>query len=922
MKNDVAKYLLVPGALGLALACPTQGIFAQEAQDLKGPVSNIMVSQPHEEPNLEVRVSSENPGPESVQKEDTTAENDSATGEKITLTVGEDHVPADGSELTFDELLGNEDKDKKTSDTVATKDDEKSEDKDDKKKEEKEGDKTSSKTKDDESVRYHHPYEDENHNKNFQDHSIEAENDGTYKIEKGKELTDEEIKKEFEEYKKNASSFVKIQEWIPKLKEMNLLGLDKDEKSQFYKMELNGGKTIYSAKGFKPYVDKYGNAYVHDLTDDRVYFVGGGYNAGSYGPSVANIKNIYGSSSDDIKNAAEDIKNSRYKGRERNSKLESLKYDGAYVVKRVDENGIPYYEFYEDYENWKDSYQEVEKDLVEIEKLMKETPSPLMKEWGLNHDYEIYTRAYKAALVNTYISNNKDKFKGMTPEDHKNIIDYVYRFGLNLEADESMVSKSEDNGYVNVSPEGYAKRYVNEKGEVYYKYRYQVSFNSITSSDKYSSTKLDIYAPTMAENLKFFLNGVQGYTINEDGTYSYENKDVDNIELGVINTKDKKTRELLREDWLKTNDSLIFDRHWEEYVAEDVWNKEDYKHKENTFSIPYYNDIKGRKILENKVVEFDRNVVFENDKPTIYNGYAKDGTRKKIYVDDPALKNEPIIDKSAYIDPANYYTDYQVVRPEKHYRHFRLVNPQQGGPVTFIVEFDITEDQVKKSPNIGLGARMLGYLNESDPTAFNFNSHSYIDKKSSSRPGSQVTNDMYDGMNEGETGQIIEETLRSRESDLYASIYNHPELIKPGTFDINGFYGNSGGAPSEYTGDKYRIGLKTGKNTYDYGEFIESYLVKSIDPFASNKLDDLSNPLRIKMKTHGASSFDIGIQIANGYGRYGDYRVNTRLNEDKFIENLMKFTNVKMPRADKLASKGLSSVYKDLGFEDVTDRFK
>ena len=134
---------------------------------------------------------------------------------------------------------------------------------------------------------------------------------------------------------------------------------------------------------------------------------------------------------------------------------------------------------------------------------------------------------------------------------------------------------------------------------------------------------------------------------------------------------------------------------------------------------------------------------------------------------------------------------------------------------------------------MGLGARMLGVLNKSDPTAFNFNDGYGTPDKSSGRPGANAGELIEANPNDEKVDQVINKTVLESRSDLYATIYNHPELIKPGTFDINGFYGNVGGAPSEYTGDKYRIGLKTGKNLYNYGEFIESRLVKSINPFKS-----------------------------------------------------------------------------------------
>lgn len=609
MKNNVTKYFIVPGALGLVLVCPAQGTFAQESGtsiDSK-PVNKTVAEEKANTNNMVASLNS----PEKREAKPLHAQK--------TTVEGEAHA-GDDSEPSFEDLSGKA-KEKKDADPEKKRDIQKNEKKDD---------------------RYphsiDHQYEDKNHNKNFQDHSIEAENDGSYQFKKGNELTEKEIKEEFDKYKKNVSSFVKVQEWIPKLKDMNLLDLKGNEKSQFYKVVLKDGNTIYSADGFKSYVDKYGNAYVHDLTDDKVYKLDGGYSYSSGGFTAPEVKNVYGSSSTDIKNTADDLTNPLHKRVGTNSKVyKTVERDGAYVKKIVDKNGNISYEFYDGSENETKKKVDVEK----IKKVVEETPSALMEVWGKEHYDELIDRAYKAALVNSYLVKHEPN---MSQEDRKSIVDYVYRFGLNFNADESMVSKSEDNGYVNVSPLGYATQ--NPDGS--YKYRYQVSFNSVTSNDKYSSTKLDVYAPTMAKNIKFILNGVQEYKKNSDGSYSYKNRDV-NVELGIVNTKDQATRVLLEADRLKTDDTAYWTAdgkkyYRDEYVPESIWNNEEYKHKENTFSIPYYNDIHRRTRLENKVVEFDRLVDFYGDQAQI--------------------------EKSKYTNEPNYYSGYRVLRPEKHYRHF------------------------------------------------------------------------------------------------------------------------------------------------------------------------------------------------------------------------------------------------------------
>ena len=859
-KKNIKQYL-IPGALGLVLVTQVQPAYAQESQGGGTEEKEVVISESYEKEetysSTEIEVEDKTQTKETEDKE-TTEETENINSEDYSITnieeVGSKSEKENPYAITEIEEVETE------KGTVIPQGVDNSQ-------LEKEGNKNYSITEIEEikkdltgkgPFRYNHVYEDENYNKNFQDHAIIVENDGTYKFKKGKELTQEEIDQEFEEYKKNASSFAKIQEWIPKLKEMNLLDLEENEKSNFYRVTLNDGNTIYSAKGFEIYVGRFGEAYAHELEFDRVYKLDDGYNPGYRTGPYAD--RVIGSESEDIKNYNLDLTNPLYKPPKGYKSNKTVKSEGAYVKELVDEDGNTYYEFYEGEES-----SIKEQDLEKIKEVMRVTPSMLMDEYGEEHADEILDRAYMAAIVNTYIKDHKDEFKGMTEEDHKNIVDYVYRFGLNFKSDESIMIKSEDNGYVDVSPMGYAMR--NEDGS--YKYRYQVSFNSITSNSEFSATHLDIYAPTMSKNIKFILNGLQEYTKDSAGNYSYKNRDV-NVELGIVNTKDKKTRDLIKQDYDKSDN-----------MQKSQWNNEEYKHKENTFSIPYYNDLNGRTYLANKVVEFDR------------------------FVQPDAYRGQYIYDYK-YEDDHDAYSE-NIFRPEEHYRHFRLINPQSGGPVTFMVEFDIDEKQVEESPNIGLGARMLNGLNKFDPTNFYLKSGDGVnDDLSSFIPGS---NHYYEE-NIYSDNDDIKKLLYNYKSNLYSTIFNHPELIKPGTFDINGFYGNAGGAPSEYTGDKYKIGLKVGKNYYNYGEFVESEILRCYP----------ENPVDIKMRTHGAASFDIGVQIANGYGRYGDYRINTRIDDDKFIDNLMTLDDVKLTKSDKFVSYDIRKDPK--GYIDMTDFFK
>lgn len=428
------------------------------------------------------------------------------------------------------------------------------------------------------------PYEDENYNKNYQNHPIEEEGTGKYKFEKGKELSQEEIDKEFAKYKENASQFVKVQEWIAKLKNINLLGLEKNESSRFYEIDMGDNAYFLSPKGFKIYknIDR-GILLAHDLANDKIYDLYHYY----FEEKGYKLNYIIGAGSDKV-----------YEN--------PTKLYGSYVKKIDDGNGNISYEYYRGSEPSKE-------DLDKVKKVLKETPSALLEQLGEKNYNKIVERAYQAVLVNSYLLKNE---KDMSKEDRKNIVDYVYRFGLNYKNEELGIKKTESNGYVDVSPMGYAQK--NADGT--YKYKYKVKLNSITSNDKYSATHFDIYAPIAAKNLKFKLTGVQEYKKNDDGTYTYDHKNV-GVDLEIASTEDKVIRDLIEAD----NKTIPRPTEYipnDKYIEESVWNNDEYKHRENTFSIPYYNDLKDKKSLKNKVVEFDKNVKFDNSTTSPYGDKA------------------------------------------------------------------------------------------------------------------------------------------------------------------------------------------------------------------------------------------------------------------------------------------------------------
>lgn len=493
MNKKFIKYFLVPGALGLTLVWHVQSSYASE--------NNGQTQATIYEPSQN-------------QAGENSKNNQAAPASNTVLT----NNPASTTEVK--NKFGEQNDTNKGNDTnQKTEPGQASQVKDPKKE-----------NKDKKLVIKELPNEDENHNKNYQDHPIKNESTDKYEFKKGEELSKEEIDKEFAKYKENASQFAKIQEWIPKLKEINHLGLQDGEKSNFYKTEV-GGKTFLSTKGFKFYKSsRTKELFAEDLADHKLYRLSDNYD-NSESPVV---ENIIGSGSDYIKNYQSDQRNILYNSTQYKGGDKTVKVSGSYAKKIANPDGSVSYEYYEGDEAKK------KEDLEKVKKILNENSSALLEQLGAKHFDKLVDRAYQAALVNSYlVKNNKD----MTEEDRKNIVEYVYRFGLNYKSDESLISKSENNGYVDVSPIGYAEK--TDKGT--YKYKYQLSFNSITSNDKYSSTRLDIYAPTMAKNLKFTLTSLQEYEKKDDGTYIYKNKNVD-VELKIANTKDPELRKLLDKD--------------------------------------------------------------------------------------------------------------------------------------------------------------------------------------------------------------------------------------------------------------------------------------------------------------------------------------------------------------------------------------
>ena len=458
-----------------------------------------------------------------------------------------------------------------------------------------------------------------------------------------------------------------------------------------------------------------------------------------------------------------------------------------------------------------------------------------------------------AAVVSDYL--DKENIE-ISEEDRKALIGYVREFGYQ----DTYSNLDEKNAYMSISPVGYAKQ--NKDGS--YRYKYEISYQSLTSEDRgQNSRALHIMTPTFVKNVRFKLTGTQE-EYEENGETKYRNRDV-YVDLPVATSSELYFRKEdhdpnidrtgnpyteIRDEYgnlIKrvgkrpvgydnTKNEVIYEEY--DAVEDEKYLNDGYIEGKDEFTMPYYNDIGGRDSLLYRVIKPDVNlgsaysIPGEGIDPSDYNRYS-DGNRSYL----------------SNIDFNSYFIS-SLVR----------------GPVTMELEFDVDEDQVKKSPNIPVGAQMLWKSSQEG-----YGTGSYEEGSQSlgeyhwGRFGESYDNGILSLKNGLEDNPYYDalyyDALLKFITDYRHHYFKNPELIKPGSFDINGLYNAADVAPSEYTGDKFNIGRQIGKHVGGYARTFTLHYNKANKYLANDGKGETT---------------DIAVQIANGYGRYGDYRVYSK----------------------------------------------
>ncbi len=646
------------------------------------------------------------------------------------------------------------------------------------------------------SFRYKHEYEDELYNKKFQNHKIEDERN--YKFEKGKELTDEEIKAEFEKYKENMSGYAKSKEWVRKLQELKLIEMPQTENTDRYSsiktmndlntkyMTSTDGKRIYSYNGFESYQNDDGTFTVTNKDDNTTFVVND--------TTMSESSNVY---------ALKDNVNGKY-----------------------------HYFTYQD----------------EDRKKYK------------NLDYLSMNEVYDT-IVSDYLKSQNIE---MSEDERKALSEYIREFGVQ----DALSNLKEDQGYLSITPDGYATR--NEDGS--YRYKYNVTFRPMLSADHGQSARgLQLYAPTFAKNMKFTLTGTQKRVYGDKEvsdktkyTAKYRKDAVENIDVNVdmpYYTFDefdayvkeiKKLRDTvdeLYEDWSEEKQARIDELEDEITEKENAFYDFMSRFNEKNRSIGYYDEINGKKELKYTVLKA---------RPQDFNGILENH-----YDENRTFDTDRTYNINAGTHPGIDLDIYEI-------------STHVHGPITFNIEFDVDSDQVKKGPNIAIAGAMPWRSSQEGSGAGSYEEGSLnLFEYNWARMFEPYINEI-DNLN----SFAVTKTL----SKYFGNAINHPELIKPGTFDINGFYAHRSVSPSEYTGDKWNIGRGVSKKDGGYVNTFTLY----------------SNPANEYLANYGkGETIDAAVQIANGYGRYGDYRVYSKDYLDQMTStNSWKFykTGAKLDR--------------------------
>ena len=762
MKKKNIKHFLIPGALGLMLVFQVQESYAEKEISVGHKLVEVTEPEKKEEgAKLELAEKKEkdldkeevkNIGNEEKEEIDNQTEKEekqistyavtdpvdpsdsdnptNKNSEDIKVEETEDPVFEGGSEEDFEKV-------------VAGKEDPENKDKTGPAKE----DSLENKTPIEDSNRYNHPYEDDEHNKNFQDHPIEEEHDylkDDFVYEKGKELTEEEIAEEFESYKKNMSGYAKSKEWIRKLQEEKLVEL---KVKDFYEDSTRSDGETY-----------------------RIY----------RGSEILDLKSI---------KLDDGTKVYSYEGFNI-----SKNSDGTFTATNKDDNTshtIASNEVLDDsskyalYDKVNDKYYYLDKTDYDPKSNKIYSPEEIS---GIDN-YQI-NKIYDKVL-DDYIRNNNIE---ISEEDRAALSEYIAEFGYQ----DIYTNLTEDNGYISISPIGYAMQ--NEDGS--YRYKFQIVEQALTSSDRGQTVRgMELLAPTFAKNVKFTLTGTQERSTDENGKETYKNKEV-NVALPVTKIKD------------------AYDENGD-FIGGDM-------------QLPYYDQVEGKDTYENAILKVDFGTRTASGPVTDRSNINTDLT--DLFYDEGAVGG---LDFDSYTLASSIH-----------------------GPVAVEMEFDVDESIVRRSPNIGIYGQFLWKLSQEKG---NIGSYEEGGQSILEYDWARVFDNGYYLGDHGSfgygddpyklTNDDLNILLEYRKHNL--NFINNPELNKPGTFDINGSYLNTKGSPTEYTGDKFNIGRNVGPY---------------IDHYAYTFTLKANSEVEYMASSNKSSMADQAIQIANGYGRYGDVR--------------------------------------------------
>lgn len=495
-------------------------------------------------------------------------------------------------------------------------------------------------------------------------------------------------------------------------------------------------------------------------------------------------------------------------------------------------------------------------------------------------------------VVSDYIDKNNIQ---ISAEERKSLSGYIREFGYQ----DMKSTTTEDQGYISISPKGYAQQ--NEDGS--YKYKFNISSQSVTSSDHGQTVRGgEILLPAFAKNVKFKLVGTQTARTNDDGSITYTNTDVD-VNLPIMSSRDYYR---LDEDY-----TLYYDESKNPFTIVEEDGMEWLVGKDSNGNV-YYSEAKIKDLLEkeNRTEEEEKSLKQGLERA------KKDIARFKEIQNNPKRQKELQELKShdysifgkfdayannlegkdelpLFIVQANHQSrsasglgawtdrDSLTIKDDEIFSYgvadvdFQSYNfgSSVHGPIAMEVEFDVDEDIVRKSPNIAVSGQFMWKCSQEGG-----GTGSYEEGCQSLQEydWARLFGFGFFGLPEGFDYTVDDLNLIKETRKYTKYIVSNPELIKPGMFDINGLYTHRTVSPTEYTGDKFNIGRDIGKKDGGYANTFTLNRNKVVEYHANYGKGEI---------------VDIGVQIANGYGRYGDYRVNNKDFYDQYIDEAIEWSN-------------------------------